>query len=45
LRLRGLRPSIPAWVGWLVKRREAGRMVATRSTAVLFTGVGTKVGR
>ncbi|MDX6222222.1 MAG: 2-polyprenyl-6-hydroxyphenyl methylase / 3-demethylubiquinone-9 3-methyltransferase [Frankiales bacterium] len=45
LRLRGLRPSIPAWVGWLVKRREAGRMVATRSTAVLFTGVGTKAGR
>ena len=42
LRLRGLRPSILAWVGWLLKRREAGRMLATRSTAVLFSGVGVK---
>ena len=42
LRLRGLRPAILAWMGWLMKRRESGRMVATRSTAVLFTGVGTK---
>jgi 2-polyprenyl-6-hydroxyphenyl methylase/3-demethylubiquinone-9 3-methyltransferase len=42
LRLRGLRPAILPWVGWLLGRREAGRMVPTRSTAVLFTGVGTK---
>jgi 2-polyprenyl-6-hydroxyphenyl methylase/3-demethylubiquinone-9 3-methyltransferase len=42
LRLRGLRPSIPAWVAWLAHRRDDGRMVATRSTAVMFTGVGTK---
>jgi 2-polyprenyl-6-hydroxyphenyl methylase/3-demethylubiquinone-9 3-methyltransferase len=42
LRLHGLRPSLIAWVGWLVKRREAGKMVATRSTAVLFSGVGVK---
>jgi 2-polyprenyl-6-hydroxyphenyl methylase/3-demethylubiquinone-9 3-methyltransferase len=42
LRLHGLRPSIVAWVGWLLKRRPAGRMVATRSTAVLFSGTGVK---
>jgi 2-polyprenyl-6-hydroxyphenyl methylase/3-demethylubiquinone-9 3-methyltransferase len=42
LRLRGLRPSIPAWLAWLARRREDGRMVPTRSTAVMFTGVGTK---
>ncbi len=42
LRLRGLRPAILPWLGWLLKRRESGRMLATRSTAVLFTGVGTK---
>jgi 2-polyprenyl-6-hydroxyphenyl methylase/3-demethylubiquinone-9 3-methyltransferase len=42
LRLRGLRPSLVAWVGWLLGRREAGRMVATRSTAVLFSGTGVK---
>ncbi|BEP14353.1 hypothetical protein acdb102_26640 [Acidothermaceae bacterium B102] len=42
IRLGGLRPSLVAWVGWLLHRREAGRMVATRSTAVLFSGVGVK---
>ena len=42
VRLHGLRPSILAWVGWLLKRRKAGKMVATRSTAVLFSGVGVK---
>jgi 2-polyprenyl-6-hydroxyphenyl methylase/3-demethylubiquinone-9 3-methyltransferase len=42
LRLRGLRPSVIAWVGWLLRRREAGRMVGTRSTAVLFSGTGVK---
>ena len=42
LRLRGLRPSLVAWVGWLLKRRDTGRMVSTRSTAVLFSGVGVK---
>jgi 2-polyprenyl-6-hydroxyphenyl methylase / 3-demethylubiquinone-9 3-methyltransferase len=42
LRLHGLRPSLIAWTGWLLKRREAGRMVRTRSTAVLFSGVGVK---
>jgi hypothetical protein len=31
-----------AWTGWLLKRREAGRMVGTRSTAVLFSGTGVK---
>jgi 2-polyprenyl-6-hydroxyphenyl methylase/3-demethylubiquinone-9 3-methyltransferase len=42
LRIRGLRPALLPWIGWLLRRREAGRMVATRSTAVLFSGVGTK---
>lgn len=42
LRLGGLRPSVLAWLGWLLRRRADGRMVRTRSTAVLFTGVGVK---
>jgi 2-polyprenyl-6-hydroxyphenyl methylase / 3-demethylubiquinone-9 3-methyltransferase len=42
LRLHGLRPSMVAWAGWLARRRDSGRMVATRSTAVLFSGVGVK---
>ncbi len=42
LRLFGLRPSALAWAAWLLKRREAGRMVTSRSTAVLFAGVGVK---
>lgn len=45
VRLRGLRPSAPAYLGWLVGRRETARMVPTRSTAVLFSGVGTKEAR
>jgi 2-polyprenyl-6-hydroxyphenyl methylase/3-demethylubiquinone-9 3-methyltransferase len=42
LRLSGLRPSIPASVGWLLGMRRQSRMVTTRSTAVLFQAVGTK---
>lgn len=42
LRLSGLRPSVPGYLAWLAGRRGAGRMVATRSTAVLFQGVGVK---
>jgi 2-polyprenyl-6-hydroxyphenyl methylase/3-demethylubiquinone-9 3-methyltransferase len=42
LRLIGLRPSAPATVAWLIRRRDLSRMVRTRTTAVLFQGVGTK---
>jgi 2-polyprenyl-6-hydroxyphenyl methylase/3-demethylubiquinone-9 3-methyltransferase len=42
LRLSGLRPSIAASVGWLFGMRRQSRMVASRSTAVLFQAVGTK---
>ena len=42
LRLGGLRPSILSWAAWLLGRRQSGRMLATRSTAVLFTGNGVK---
>ena len=42
LKLRGLRPSIPASLAWLAHLRRDSRMVRTRSTAVLFQGVGIK---
>jgi 2-polyprenyl-6-hydroxyphenyl methylase/3-demethylubiquinone-9 3-methyltransferase len=42
LRLSGLRPSIPAWIMWLLGMRRQSRMVTSRSTAVLFQAVGTK---
>ncbi len=42
LRLTGLRPSASASVAWLLHRRTGSRMVATRSTAVLFQGCGIK---
>jgi 2-polyprenyl-6-hydroxyphenyl methylase/3-demethylubiquinone-9 3-methyltransferase len=42
LKLAGLRPSGPATVGWLLRRRDTSRMVGTRPTAVLFQGVGVK---
>lgn len=45
LRLRGLRPSVPATVAWLARSRPASRMVKTRSTAVLFQAWGVKEGR
>lgn len=44
LRMNGLRPSIVALVAWLVRRRREVAMVPTRSTAVLFQGVGVKDG-
>jgi 2-polyprenyl-6-hydroxyphenyl methylase/3-demethylubiquinone-9 3-methyltransferase len=42
LRLTGLRPSIRASLAWLARRSDTSRMVRSRSTAVLFQGVGTK---
>ncbi|WP_067509898.1 methyltransferase domain-containing protein [Actinoplanes sp. TFC3] len=45
LQVRGLRPSIPGLVGWLfLKRtkRPLGRMIPTRSTQVLYQGLGRK---
>lgn len=43
LRLRGLRPSLPAYLGWLAGRRD-GAMVSTRATVGLFQAVGRKQG-
>ena len=45
LRLSGPRPSLLDYAGWLTGRRSAVRMLPTRATAVLFSGVGTKAGR
>lgn len=40
LRLRGVRPSVAGSIGFLAGRRDAARLVATRSTAVLYQGWG-----
>lgn len=45
LRLNGLRPSFVDLMGWLTLLRPDVRMVRTRSTAVLFQGVGVKEDR
>lgn len=42
LRLTGLRPSALDYLAWLAGRREAVRMLPTRSTAGLFQGSGVK---
>jgi 2-polyprenyl-6-hydroxyphenyl methylase/3-demethylubiquinone-9 3-methyltransferase len=42
LRLNGLRPSAVDYLMWLIGRRDAVRMLDTRSSAGLFQGVGTK---
>lgn len=42
LRLRGLRPSLPGTLRWLVRREPEVRMVPTWSTAVLFQAYGDK---
>jgi 2-polyprenyl-6-hydroxyphenyl methylase/3-demethylubiquinone-9 3-methyltransferase len=42
LQLRGLRPAIPSTACWLLRRRDASRMVPTWSTAVLFQAQGVK---
>lgn len=42
LRLNGLRPSGRDAVRWLLRRRDDVRLVRSRSTAILFSGVGTK---
>jgi 2-polyprenyl-6-hydroxyphenyl methylase/3-demethylubiquinone-9 3-methyltransferase len=44
LRLTGLRPSARGWLRWLAGRPGNVAMHPTRSTAVLFTGVGRKAG-
>ncbi len=43
LRVRGLRPTTPSMVRWLAGGSH-GRMVPTRSTAVLYQGLGRKEG-
>ncbi len=42
LALQGVRPSITGMVAWRARLRPAARIVATRSTAVLFQGSGYK---
>ena len=42
LELLGLRPHFGDGIRFLARRREEVRMVRTKSTAVLFLGVGTK---
>ncbi|WP_041834500.1 methyltransferase domain-containing protein [Actinoplanes sp. N902-109] len=42
LRVRGLRPSIPGLVNWLVLGNETGRVLPVRSTQVLYQGLGRK---
>ncbi|GID31511.1 2-polyprenyl-6-hydroxyphenyl methylase/3-demethylubiquinone-9 3-methyltransferase [Paractinoplanes brasiliensis] len=45
LQVRGARPSVPGLLRWLgpsSKRRPLGRIVPTRSTAVLYQGHGRK---
>ena len=42
LELMGLRPCVPDYLRWLAGRRPDVRMLATRSTAGLFQGWGTK---
>ena len=38
----GLRPSVPGYVRWLLRRADTVRMVATRSTAGVYQAVGRK---
>lgn len=42
LTLRGLRPSVPGMLRWLVRRGQDVSMIPTRSTSVLFQGYGVK---
>jgi 2-polyprenyl-6-hydroxyphenyl methylase/3-demethylubiquinone-9 3-methyltransferase len=45
LRVRGIRPSIPGLLRWLAGVGGGGRMLAIRSTAVAYQGIGRKAGR
>lgn len=42
VRLRGLRPSVPGSVRWLLRRDRPVALVPTRSTSVLLQGVGRR---
>jgi 2-polyprenyl-6-hydroxyphenyl methylase/3-demethylubiquinone-9 3-methyltransferase len=42
VRVRGLRPSLRDYVGFLLGRRDSVRMVPTRSLASVYQGVGKK---
>jgi 2-polyprenyl-6-hydroxyphenyl methylase/3-demethylubiquinone-9 3-methyltransferase len=42
LSLRGIRPPLIGMAKWLARREPDPRMLPTRSTAVMFQGVGTK---
>jgi 2-polyprenyl-6-hydroxyphenyl methylase/3-demethylubiquinone-9 3-methyltransferase len=48
LKVRGARPAVPGLIRWLVLRRtpdgrSLGRIVPTRSTAILYQGIGRKI--
>ena len=43
LRLSGLRPSLTQGLAWLVGRRRDVTMRATRSTGIVYQGIGTRV--
>jgi 2-polyprenyl-6-hydroxyphenyl methylase/3-demethylubiquinone-9 3-methyltransferase len=42
LGVRGIRPSIPHVAAWLLHRREDVEMRATRSTGIVYQGLGVK---
>lgn len=42
LEIRGIRPSAPGLLGWLLRRRSTVPIVPVRSTSVLFQGRGVK---
>jgi 2-polyprenyl-6-hydroxyphenyl methylase/3-demethylubiquinone-9 3-methyltransferase len=42
LTVQGIRPSIPDAVGWLTGRRDQVRMVPSRSTGMVYQGIGVK---
>jgi 2-polyprenyl-6-hydroxyphenyl methylase/3-demethylubiquinone-9 3-methyltransferase len=49
LRIRGIRPTMTGLMRWIVRPgsgggRPLGRMVPTRSTAILYQGMGHKEG-
>jgi 2-polyprenyl-6-hydroxyphenyl methylase/3-demethylubiquinone-9 3-methyltransferase len=44
LSVQGIRPSIPQFVSWLLRRRDDVAMRPTHSTGIVYQGVGVKAG-
>lgn len=42
LTVRGIRPAIPDAIGWLLRRRDEVRMVPSRSTGMVYQGIGVR---